>query len=217
MSSEEESLKEALLSEVGKKEIELLVPLEKYLASGIHIGTYVCTEFMKPFVYRVRSDGLYILDAKKTDERLRIAAKFLAKFDPTKIAVVSARLYGKKPVLKFCEYVGCKPYVDRFLPGIFTNPSLDVYFEPEVVVITDPRADKQALKEAAEIGIPVVALADTDNKTEFVDLVIPANNKGRKSLAIIYWILAREILRYIEKIPPKADLPEPVSEFEASL
>ncbi len=210
-------MKEALLSEVGKKEIELLVPLEKYLASGIHIGTYVCTEFMKPFVYRVRSDGLYILDAKKTDERLRIAAKFLAKFDPTKIAVVSARLYGKKPVLKFCEYVGCKPYVDRFLPGIFTNPSLDVYFEPEVVVITDPRADKQALKEAAEIGIPVVALADTDNKTEFVDLVIPANNKGRKSLAIIYWILAREILRYIEKIPPKADLPEPVSEFEASL
>lgn len=215
--SEDESIREALVKEYEKKEAEFLVPLDKYLAAGIHIGTYICTEFMKPFVYKVRSDGLYILDAKKIDTRLRLAAKFLAQFDLAKIAVVSARLYGRRPVLKFCEYVNCKPYIDRFLPGTFTNPALENYFEPEVVLITDPRADRQALKEAAEMGIPVVALADTDNKTEFIDLVIPANNKGRKSLALIYWVLAREILRYLEKLTPNADLPEPISEFEVKL
>lgn len=196
---------------------ELLVPLEQYLVAGIHIGTHICTAFMKPFVYRVRSDGLYILDVKKIDERIRIAAKFLARYDSSKIAAVSARLYGQKPVVKFCQYVGCKSFIGRFLPGTFSNPSLSNYFEPEVVVITDPRADSQALKEASEIGVPIVALADTDNKTEFVDLVIPVNNKGRKSLALVYWLLAREILRSKGIIQPDAELPESPKEFEVKI
>jgi len=200
-----------------KGQVELLLPLEKYLAAGIHIGTHICTEFMKPFVYRVRSDGIYILDVKKIDERIRIAAGFLARFEPSKIAAVSARLYGQKPVIKFCQYAGCRPFTGRFLPGTFTNPSLQVYFEPEVVLLTDPRADAQALHEASEIGVPVVALADTDNKTEFVDLVIPVNNKGRKSLALVYWLLAREILRIRGTIPADADLPEPPQEFEVKI
>jgi len=201
----------------GKEQSELLVPLEQYLSTGVHIGTHICTEFMKPFVYKVRSDGLYILDVKKIDERLRIASRFLARFEPSKIAAVSVRLYGHRPVLKFCQYVGCKAYVGRFLPGTFTNPSLENYFEPDVVILTDPRVDNQALKEASWIGVPVVALADTDNKTEFVDLVIPINNKGRKSLALAYWILAREILRLRGVIPPDAELPEPPQEFELKL
>ncbi|MET1160719.1 MAG: 30S ribosomal protein S2 [Thermoprotei archaeon] len=201
----------------SKETIELLVPLDKYLAAGVHIGTHICTAYMKQFVYRVRSDGLYILDVKKIDERIRIAARFLARFEPTKIAAVSARLYGQKPVVKFCSYVKCKPFIGRFLPGTFTNPSLKTYFEPDVVLITDPRADSQALTEASEIGIPVVALADTDNKVEFVDLIIPANNKGRKSLALIYWILARQILRERGELAPDADLPEPPQEFEVKI
>ena len=206
-------------SEKKSKEqtVELLLPLENYLAAGVHIGTHICTAFMRPFVYRVRNDGLYILDIKKTDERIRIAAKFLARFEPSKIAAVSVRLYGQKPVKKFCQYVGCKPFTGRFLPGTFTNPSLKNYFEPDVVIITDPRADSQALHEASEIGVPIVALADTDNKTEFVDLIIPVNNKGRKSLALTYWLLAREILRIRGTIPPDADLPEPPQEFEVRL
>ncbi|OYT39475.1 MAG: 30S ribosomal protein S2 [Desulfurococcales archaeon ex4484_58] len=197
--------------------VELLLPLEKYLAAGIHIGTHICTAFMKPFVYRVRNDGLYILDVRKIDERIKIAAKFLARYDSSKMAAVSARLYGQKPVSKFCSYVGCRAFTGRFLPGTFTNPSLKWYFEPDVVLITDPRADSQALREAAEIGIPIVALADTDNKTEYIDLIIPANNKGRKSLALIYWLLARQILREKGSLPPDADLPEPPSEFEVRL
>jgi small subunit ribosomal protein S2 len=195
--------------------IELLVPVDKYLSAGVHIGTHVCTKYMEPFVYKVRPDGVYILDVRKIDERLRIAGKFLAMFEPAKIAVVSARLYGRKPVLKMCQYLQCRPFVDRFLPGTFTNPALTTYFEPDVVLVTDPRADAQAVKEASEIGIPVVAFADTDNRTENVDLVIPANNKGRKSLALLYWILTRQIMRERGAIPANADLPEPPSEFEA--
>jgi len=202
---------------IEKGQVELLIPLDKYLAAGVHIGTHICTEFMKPFVYRVRNDGIYILDVKKIDERIRIAAGFLARYEPSKIAAVSVRLYGRKPVIKFCQYVGCRPFTGRFLPGTFTNPSLQVYFEPDVVILTDPRADAQALHEASEVGIPIVALADTDNKTEFVDLVIPVNNKGRKSLALIYWLLAREILRARGAIPPDADLPEPPQEFEVKI
>ncbi|MEM3762865.1 MAG: 30S ribosomal protein S2 [Desulfurococcaceae archaeon] len=197
--------------------IELLVPIDKYLSAGVHIGTHICTKFMEGFVYKVRSDGVYILDIKKIDERLRIAGKFLARFDPTRIAVVSVRLYGKKPVEKMCQYLNCRAFVGRFLPGSFTNPSLKTYFEADVVILTDPRADSQALKEAAEMGIPVVAFADTDNRTEFVDLVIPANNKGRKSLAILYWILTRQILRERGIIPQDGELPEPVSEFETQI
>ncbi len=200
-----------------KRGVELLVPLDRYLASGIHIGTHICTKFMEPFVYRVRNDGLYILDIRKIDERIRIAAKFLSHFEPGKIAVVSVRQYGQKPAKKFCSYVGCKAFTGRFMPGTFTNPSLKWYFEPDIVLITDPRADSQALKEAAEIGVPVVALADTDNRTEYIDLIIPANNKGRKSLALIYWLLAREILRLKGVVPPDGDLPEPPSEFEVKL
>uniref|UniRef100_A0A7C4H8F9 Small ribosomal subunit protein uS2 n=1 Tax=Staphylothermus marinus TaxID=2280 RepID=A0A7C4H8F9_STAMA len=196
---------------------ELLVPLEQYLVAGIHIGTHICTSFMKPFVYRIRSDGLYILDVKKIDDRIRIASRFLARYDSTKIAAVSARLYGQKPVVKFCQYVGCKPFIGRFLPGSFSNPSLNNYFEPEVVIITDPRADSQALKEASEIGVAIVALADTDNKTEYVDLVIPVNNKGRKSLALVYWLLAREILRNKGIIQPDAELPESPKDFEVKI
>jgi len=195
--------------------IELLVPVDKYLSAGVHIGTHVCTKYMEPFVYKVRPDGVYILDVRKIDERLQIAGKFLAMFEPAKIAVVSARLYGRKPVLKMCQYLQCRPFVDRFLPGTFTNPALTTYFEPAVVLVTDPRADAQAVKEASEIGIPVVAFADTDNRTENVDLVVPANNKGRKSLALLYWILTRQIMRERGAVPANADLPEPPLEFEA--
>ncbi len=202
-------------AEVGV--IELLVPIDKYLSAGVHIGTHICTKFMEPFVYKVRSDGVYILDVKKIDERLRIAGKFLARFDPTKIAAVSVRLYGRKPVQKMCQYLQCKAFTGRFLPGTFTNPSLKWYFEPEVVVLTDPRADVQALEEAAKMGIPVVAFADTDNKTEYVDLVIPANNKGRRSLALLYWILTRQVLRERGIIPKDVELPEPPSAFETEV
>jgi len=197
--------------------IELLVPLEVYLSAGIHIGTHMCTKHMERFVYRVRPDGLYILDVKKIDERLRIAAKFLARYEAQSIVATSVRQYGQRPVQQFSRFTGARAIVGRFIPGTFTNPNLSNYIEPEVVVITDPRADSQALDEAMEIGIPVVAFASTDNKLTGVDLVIPSNNKGRRSLALLYWLLARQILRERGDIGPTDDLPVPVEEFEAKL
>ncbi len=193
---------------------EYLVPLDQYLAAGVHIGTQQKTQDMKKFIYRVRQDGLYVLDVRKTDERLRLAGKFLARFDPESILAVSVRLYGQKPVKKFGEVTGARTIPGRFLPGTMTNPQVKNFFEPDVLIVTDPRADHQAMKEAIEIGIPIVALVDTENFLSYVDLAIPTNNKGRKALALIYWILAREILYNRKEIESREDFKVPVEDFE---
>lgn len=197
--------------------VEFLVPLEVYLAAGVHIGTHIGTKHMTKFVYKIRPDGLHILDVRQTDERLRIAAKFIARYDPSKIVAVSVRQYGHKPVQKFCSFIRCKAITGRILPGTFTNPKLEHYAEPELLVVTDPRSDSQALKEAAKVGIPVVAFCDSDNKTDYVELIIPANNKGRKALALLYWLLTRQVLRERGDIPPNGELPVPVDEFETKI
>ncbi|MEM1619482.1 MAG: 30S ribosomal protein S2 [Fervidicoccaceae archaeon] len=201
--------------EVRRAQIELLIDIEKYLAAGVHIGTHICTKTMKQFVYRIRPDGIYILDVRKIDERLRIAANMLSTAEPGKLLVVSVRQYGFTPVEKFSHYTGAKAVIGRFMPGTLTNPRLEWYVEPDVVLVTDPRADEHAVLEASNMGIPVVAFVDTDNRTDDIDLVIPANNKGRKSLALLYWLLAREILRARGLIAKHQSLPEPPAAFEA--
>jgi len=195
----------------------LLIPRDTYLVSGIHIGTSVCTKFMEPFKYRVRNDSIYVLDVNATDDRIRIAAKFLSRFEPSKVAVFSTRQYASVPSTKMARLAGFKVIPGRFIPGTLTNPSYEGYIEPDVVVLTDPRADKQALTEAASRGIPVVALCDTDNSTSYIDLVIPVNNKGRKSLAQVYYLLTREILRARGELGETEDLPVPVEEFAFKL
>jgi small subunit ribosomal protein S2 len=186
--------------------LETLVPVDLYKKMGVIIGTQICTKYMKRFTYKILPEGFYLLDVGKIDERLRIAAKFLSSFNPEKMVVVSVRVYGQKPVQMMCKYVGCKPVIGRVIPGTFTNPRLEFYIEPEVVLVTDPRADRQAVVEASRVGVPVVAFADTDNKVDMIDLVIPANNRGRKSLALLYWILTREILRNRNILPSNEDL-----------
>lgn len=176
-------------------EYESLIPVDEYLAAGVHIGTQQKTEDMKRFVYRVRADGLYVLDVKATDDRIKTAAKFLSKFDPARILVVSARQYGQFPATMFAKVIGAKSIVGRFIPGTLTNPEYRDFVEPDVVVVTDPIGDLQAVKEAVDIGVPVVAMCDTNNMTMHIDVVIPTNNKGRKALALIYWLLAQEITK----------------------
>jgi len=193
--------------------LETLVPVELYRKMGVIVGTQICTKYMKRFTYKILPEGFHLLDVSKIDERLRIAAKFLSTFNPEKIAVVSVRVYGQKPVQMMCKYVGCKPIVGRIIPGTFTNPRLSTYIEPDVILVTDPRTDRQAIVEASRVGIPVVAFADTDNKVDMIDLVIPANNRGRKSLALLYWILTREILRNKGILPPDKDLDVGPEEF----
>jgi small subunit ribosomal protein S2 len=174
---------------------ELLIPEETYLTSGVHIGTQQKSASMRRFVYKVRFDGLHVLDIRETDRRIRLAAKFLSRYPAERILTVSQRQYGQKPVRVFAKTIGAVSYSERFVPGCLTNPSLADYFEPKVLVVTDPATDMQALSEAVSIGIPVVGLCDVNNETRNVDLVIPANNKGRVALATVYWLLAREVLR----------------------
>lgn len=194
---------------------DTLVPVDLYRKMGVVVGTQICTKYMKRFTYKILPEGFYLLDVAKIDERLRIAAKFLSSFEPSKIAAVSVRVYGQKPVQMMCKYVGCMPITGRVTPGIFTNPRLSHYVEPDVVLVTDPRTDRQAIVEASKVGVPAVAFADTDNKVDLIDLVIPANNRGRKSLALLYWILTREILRNRGILAPDQELDVPPEAFMA--
>ena len=195
-----------------EKESTSLVPIDEYLAAGVHIGTQQKTQNMMNFVYRVRTDGLYVLDIQATDERIRLVANFLSKYDPSRILVVSARQYGQYPATMFAKAIGAKSMVGRFIPGILTNPQLEGFYEPDVIIVTDPTGDAQVIKEAVNTGTPVVALCDTNNMTSNVDLVIPTNNKGRKALSLVYWLLAREITKS-NQTPFNYEL----SDFEALL
>ncbi|QDX40908.1 30S ribosomal protein S2 [Salarchaeum sp. JOR-1] len=175
-------------------EADLLIPVEDYLGAGVHIGTQQKTEDMDRFIHRVRTDGLYVLDVAKTDERIRTAADFLANYDPEQVLVTSSRQYGRFPAEKFAEAVGARARTGRFIPGTLTNPQYDGYIEPDVLVVTDPIGDAQAVKEAITVGIPVIAMCDSNNQTSNVDLVVPTNNKGRRALSVVYWLLANETL-----------------------
>ncbi|MFC7142367.1 30S ribosomal protein S2 [Halosimplex aquaticum] len=175
-------------------EADLLIPVEDYLAAGAHIGTQQKTKDMERFIHRVRTDGLYVLDVSMTDKRIRTAADFLANYDPEQILVASSRQYGRFPAEKFADAVGARARTGRFIPGTLTNPDYEGYIEPDVVVVTDPIGDAQAVKEAITVGIPVIAMCDSNNQTSNVDLVVPTNNKGRKALSVVYWLLANETL-----------------------
>ena len=164
-------------------DVDLLIPVEDYLSAGVHIGTQQKTKDMERFIHRVRDDGLYVLDVSKTDQRIRTAADFLSNYDPEQVLVTSSRQYGRFPAEKFADAIGARARTGRFIPGTLTNPDYAGYIEPDVVVDTDPIGDAQAVKEAITVGIPVIAMCDSNNQLSNVDLVIPTNNKGRRSTA----------------------------------
>lgn len=192
--------------------------LEKMiLSTGIRVGTPVKTKYMVPFIIRANPEGLYILDISKTLSRIDIAAKFISRADISKVAVTSAREYGKTPVERFCNLTHAKYILGRFMPGTFTNPALPKYMEPQIVIVTDPQADQQAVLEATRAGVPVIAICNSDNVTSKVDVVIPANNRGRKALATVYWLLAREVLKKQGVIKTDSEMKVPIEDFETKL
>ncbi len=188
---------------------------EEYLKAGTHIGTKYKTKDMEKFIFKTRQDGLNIIDVAKIKERVEIAGKFLSRF--SRIMVVSRRPNGHKPVKKFAEAVGAKYVIGRFLPGTLTNPNFPEYYEPEVIVVTDPLADKQAIEEAVKVHIPVVALVGTSNTTRNIDLIIPCNNKGKKSVAFIYYSLAKEILKNRGEIKSDEEFKYKPEDFEMKM
>lgn len=197
----------------GEKEMPL-VETDTYLKTGAHIGTKFKSGDMRKYIYKTRKDGLNILDVQTLDSRIKLAAHFLANYDAAKIAVVSRKLYGQEPARAFADAVGANAITGRFTPGLFTNPQSKQFIEPEVLLVTEPEPDAQAISEAATIKIAVVAFASTNNSLRNVDLAIPVNNKGRKSLALVYWLLAREFLKLKGAIKADSDFKKTAEDFE---
>lgn len=190
---------------------KLLLSRQKYLASGIHIGMKQRTEQMKEFIYKIRPDGLAVLNLRKIDERIKIASKFLARLN--KIIVVGRKSVAAEAIKKFGEIINAEVVTGRFMPGTLTNPNYKKFFEAEAILIVDPLIDIQALKEAVKARVPVVAICDTFNETKDIDLIIPANNKGKKALATLFWILALEILKERKVIKSESEFKYSIEDF----
>ena len=190
---------------------------KKILSTGIRVGTQVKTKFMKPFITKASPEGLYMIDLDISLERIKIASKFINRTEIEKVIVCSGREYSTTPIEKFCEVTGAIKMLGRFMPGTLTNPSLPYYIEPKLLLISDPQVDSQAITEATNAGIPVIGISNTDNITSKIDLIIPANNRGRKSLATVYWLLAHEIL--VERGELKEDQPlkYEIDDFETKI
>lgn len=192
---------------------QFLVPTDEYLKAGIHIGTKFKTKYMEQFIYKTRPDGLSVLNLQKIDERIKIVANFLSKYAPEDILIVSRRESGWKPVKMFGKLTGAKVFAGRYPPGILTNPQLDNYIEVKVLLVTDSWPDRNAIKDAVKSGIPVVVLCDTNNQANNIDLMIPCNNKGKKSLGLFFWILTREYMKNKGLIKKNDDFKYSVEDF----
>jgi small subunit ribosomal protein S2 len=201
-------------SKAKKGNSGLLVPVEQYLSSGIHIGTIFRTGDMRKYIFKTRPDRLNVMDIQKIDFKIRMAGKFLAQYEPGDIVVVARRKYAQHAARKFAETIGAKAIVGRFVPGTFTNPQAKEFMEPSVVVVSDPIADKEAVDEAARVRIPVVAICNTNNTFRNIDFAIPGNNRGKRALALIFWLLAREYLLNKGIIKSYDEFNVPLSEFE---
>ena len=194
-------------------ETKFLVTQETYLKAGIHIGTKFRTKYMTSFIYKTRPDRLSVLNLQKIDERLKIAANMLSNYEPEDILIVSRRENGWKALNLMKKLTGVKVFAGRYLPGILTNPALKNYMESKIILITDSWPDRNAIVDAVRIGIPVIALCDTNNQSNNIDLVVPCNNKGKKSLGLIFWILTREYLKNRGMIKEDSDFKQTIEDF----
>lgn len=198
--------------QAGSTDIKKMV-----LSTGIRVGTQVKTKFMIPFITKASPEGLYMLDLDITLEKIKTAAKFINRIGTDKLIVCSGRQYANTPIEKFCEMLDAKKLLGRFLPGTLTNPSLPYYIEPKLVLISDPQVDEQAIIEATNAGIPIIGIANTDNITSKLDVVIPANNRGRKALATVYWLLVRQILIERGELKEDGSMKYEIDDFETKI
>lgn len=183
---------------MAEQQSELMVDRENYLAQGVHLGTRSQHKHMDDYIFHVKKNQLAVLNLEKTDEKIQEAAAFLNEFDREDVLVVGRKDEAFRPLNKFAESTGVEAITGRFVPGTLTNPQSENFREPEVLVVTDPEEDGQAVDEASDINIPVVAIADSENNLSDVDHVIPANNKSESSLGLVLYLLAEEMEGDIE-------------------
>ncbi len=194
-------------------EEKFLVARDVYLKSGIHIGTKFRTKYMEQFIYKTRPDGLSVLNLQKIDERIIIAAAFLAQYAIEDILIISRRENGWKAVELFGKLTGVRVFAGRYPPGTLTNPNLEEYTEAKIVLVVDAWPDRNAVLDAVKVGIPVVALCDTNNQSNFLDLVVPCNNKGKKSLGLLFYILTKEFLKLKGKLKEGEEFSNKLEDF----
>ena len=194
-------------------EESFLVPRDVYLKSGIHIGTKFRTKYMEQFIYKTRPDGLSVLNLQKIDERIRVAASFLAQYNPEDVLVIGRRENSWKALQLFSKLTGIRDFAGRYPPGILTNPNLEEYTEAKLVLVVDSWPDRNAMMDSVKVGIPVIALCDTNNQSNFIDVVVPCNNKGKKSLGLLFYVLTKELLKLKGKLKEGEELKEKIEDF----
>jgi small subunit ribosomal protein S2 len=191
----------------------LLIEQETYLKAGIHIGTKFRTKDMMPFIYKTRSNGLSVLNLQKIDQRVRAAANLMSKFKPEEIIICCRRENGWRAVKKFQKFTGIKTFAGRYPPGILTNPKLETFIETKLIFVVDVWPDRNAINDAILSGIPVIALTDTNNQANNVDLIVPCNNKGKKSLELIFYLIAKEYLLQRKMVSSVEEMPFKIEHF----
>ena len=196
-------------------EQQFLVPLDKYLKVGLHIGTKFRTKYMEQFIYKVRPDGLAVLNIQKIDERIKLATNFLSQYAPEDILIVCRRDSGHQAVDLFSKLTGIRVIKGRYPPGMLTNSQLEIFTEKKLLLVVDPWPDKNAVLDAVKVGIPIIALCDTNNESNFIDLVVPCNNKGKKSLGLMFYVLAKEYMKNRGLISNDSELKATLDDFSS--